>query len=80
MLQKQREDAHSKSTHKTNAAVSQNLPETLKITSGELLNDDVAQLVDEVIAVADDCSVSSFDFESLDAVPTTSCRIWNLLK
>jgi hypothetical protein len=64
MLQKKREDAHSKSTEKTNAAVGKNSQETLKLTSAELLSDDLAQLIDEVIAAADDCSVKSFDFES----------------
>jgi hypothetical protein len=62
MLQKKREDA-SKSTEKTNAAIGKNPQKTLKLTSAELLSDDLAQLIDEVIAAADVCSVNSFDFE-----------------
>ena len=65
MLQKQRENVHDESTPKVNAAVKQNRPETSTVTSGESFNDDVAQLVHDVIAVADDWSVSSFEFESL---------------
>jgi hypothetical protein len=65
MLQKQRENVHGESTPKVNAAVKQNRPETSTVTSGESLNDDVAQLVHDVMAVADDWSVSSFEFESL---------------
>ena len=48
-----------------NTAVKQNRPETLTVTTGESVNDDVAQLVNDVVAVADDWSVSSFELESL---------------
>ena len=65
MLQKQRENANSESTPKMNTAVKQNRPETLTVTTGESVNDDVAQLVNDVVAVADDWSVSSFELESL---------------